>query len=294
MKKYILLLMGSLMFSATHVIAAEDWIVDTQLQSLYGKYQDSSQRDAMMSGGFSLAAEYHDQAGFLLGATATRIDFKESDAISQQSYLGGLHYNIFSDTLSGKLGLRVDAHWINNNDPTGDTDRVRVLAPLISYVNFKKTFYLDLGFAYSRYQNDLSVIQVSPALGFALNSGADWLQLRGYWIEPSDASRAQSKANTTAVDAKYTHWFSPGGWYIPDQLLLSVLAGERIYAVDHDAMAVYNLADTQQGSYALGLQWQLGESGKVLLMGGSERYLNAPLDESYQSHFAYLSISTEW
>lgn len=289
----ILLVCTSLLIAPV-VNAAEEWTVKSDIQGVYGDYSNSSQRNSFVSGGVIVTADYLDQGGFSLGASLSRVNFKVGNDINQQSYFGSVRYHVFADALPGKLSLRVDGHMLNNNDITGDTDKVKVVAPVVSFINFSKTLYMDFGFAYSRYQNNLNVKQYTPTIGFGLNDGADWIQLRGYLIDPSNALRAQNKDSTAAVDIKYTHWFAPGAWLAVHSVHLNVLVGERIYAVDGDAAAVYNLVDIQRGSYSLGLQWRVGENMKLLLIGGYERYLNNLISESYNNRFAYVNISSEW
>jgi hypothetical protein len=293
MSRVVLLAFASLLITPG-LSAAEDWTVKSDIQGVYGDYSNSSQRNSFVSGGVFVAADYLDQGGFSLGAAYSRVNYKVGDDINQQSYFGSVRYNIFADALPGKLSLRVDGHLINNDDATGDTGKVKAVAPVISFINFSKTIYADFGFTYSRYQNNLTVKQYTPTLGFGLNDGADWIQLRGYLIDPSNALRAQNKSTTSAVDIKYTHWFAPDAWLAIHSIQLNVLAGERIYAVDGDAAAVYNLADIQRGSYSLGLQWRVGENMKLLLIGGYERYLNNLISETYNNRFAYFNISSEW
>ena len=151
-----------------------------------------------------------------------------------------------------------------------------------------------MGYAYSTYANNLKVHQWTPTLGFALNNAADWVQLRGYLIQPNHAARAQNKNSTTALDAKWMHWFAPATIMVPEKVIIGGLIGERIYAVDHDATTVYNLSDVQRGSVSLGVQWATVEHTSLMLMLGNERYLNNLTGNRYNNRFAHLNISTRW
>jgi len=288
-------LLTSVMTMQQLSVAAEgDWSVKTDVQALYGNYSGSQQRSSLSSGGLILSSDYLEKGGFSLAANGTRLVFKTGNNINQQGYYANARYNLYFDALPGPMTLRLDGHLINNNDISGNTDNVKVIALQISFINYAKTFYVDLGYARSSYQNNLHVDQFTPTLGFGFNGGADWFQVRGFFIKPSNRLRAQNKGSTAAVDVKWSHWFAPGAWHRVEKMQLGGLFGERIYAVDNDAAAVYNLADIQRGSLSLSLQWKLAESLHLMLMGGNERYLNNTIGDSYNNRFAYIDISKSW
>ncbi len=274
--------------------ADSDWAIKTDVQTLYGNYSGSLQRSSLLSGGLILSADYLDKGGFSLAANSTQLTFKAGNTINQQGYFANARYKLYFDALPGPLTLMLNGHYINNNDGTGNTNHVQVVAPQVSFLNYAKTFYVDFGYAHSVYQNNLNVEQLTPTLGFGFNQGADWVQLRGWFIKPSNPLRAQNKRSTTAADIKWSHWFAAGAWHHLEKIQLGGLLGERIYAVDNDAAAVYNLSDIQRGSLSLALQWQLSESLHVMGMGGNERYRNNTINNAYDNRFAYLDISKNW
>jgi hypothetical protein len=286
--------LGGLALLSAASAAAGDWTVSADAQAIYGSYSGSPQRSSIAGGGLILRADYLDKGGFSLAANQTRLAFRQGNNISQQSYYANTRYRLYFDALPGALTVRLDGHLINNDDRTGNTDGVRVIAPQLSFLNYAKTFYADFGYARSSYRNNLHLDQFTPTLGFGFSQGANWLQLRGYLIRASNSVRAQGKSGTTAVDVKWSHWFAPGAWHGVDKLQLGALFGERIYAVENDAAAVYNLADVQRGTVSLALQWRLGESMRLMLMGGNERYLNSTTGNSYNNRFAYVDISGSW
>ncbi len=271
-----------------------DWQVKSDTQGSYGKYSGSIKRKSLVNVGVIISADYLEKGGFSLGGNYTKLTFNAGSTLNQQSIYGSLRYNIYLDAFPGPLTLRVDGHGINNNDATGNTDNVKVIAPQISFLNYSKTFYIDLGYARSSYKNNLKVDQWTPTLGVGFNEGADWLQVRGYFIKPSNKLRAQNVSRTAAVDVKWTHWLAPDAWLGLEQVQLAGLFGERIYAVDGDAAAVYNLADVQKGSLSFALQWKLSQSLHLMLVGGNERYLDKTINDSYNNRYAYIDFSTQW
>ena len=288
-------LMTGLMGMQQQSLAADgDWSVKTDVQALYGNYSGSLQRSSLSSGGLIVSSDYLDKGGFSVAANYARLAFKTGNNINQQGYYANARYHLYVDALPGPITLQLDGHLINNNDLTGNTDNVKVIAPQISFINYAKTFYIDFGYARSTYKNNLNVNQFTPTIGFGFNGGSDWVQARGFFIKPSNRLRAQNKSSTSAADVKWSHWFAPGAWHHLEKIQLGGLFGERIYAVDNDAAAVYNLADIQRGSLSLALQWRLAESLSLMLMGGNERYLNNTIGNSYNNRFAYIDISKSW
>jgi len=298
--RLMILFMSILVLTGMHpnsALAEGDWSVKTDVQAMYGGYNGSPTRSSIRSGGVILSADYLDDWGFSIGETYTLLKFKAASAIkdiNQQATYASLHYNVYLDSLPGPLSLRLDGHIIGNNDVTGDTDNVRVVAPQLSFLNYSKTFYVDMGYAYSKYKNNLTVQQFTPTVGFAFNNQADWIQVRGFFIKPSNALRAQNTSSTTAVDVKLTHWFAPASAFVPEKVQIGALLGERIYAVDGDAAAVYNLADVQRGSGTFNTQWKLPNDFSLMLLAGYEAYQNKNVNNNYSNRFAFVSISRQW
>ncbi|MBF0382510.1 MAG: hypothetical protein HQL69_15925 [Magnetococcales bacterium] len=271
------------------------WYTSSSLVGVAGAYSGSSERDRFYSVGFTFSGEYYERKGFLFGYTNSTIEFKDGvDSTDQNEFLLGIHNNFNLDGLKGTFDIRLNGHFISNNDSSGNSDKVKVLAPAVSYLPYKKSYYLDLGYAYSLYQNDLNVNQIAPAFGFAFNDSADWLQLRGYFIYPSNSARAEDKDSTSAIQGKWTHWFKGSNSKQPDIFSLSGMLGERIYAVDLDSLAVYNLADVQKGSVGIDLTWKTGNDMTLLLHAGHNLYEKVSISENYSSTAIALSLSKEW
>ena len=277
---------------ATAAMAGESpWSWRTDAQALYGSYTGSKARNALASAGAFVSGDYLERGGFTLGGNLLRLSFRSGLRIRQREAFGNLRWRAYPRGLAGSLGMRLNAHFLRNDDPTGLTNRVLVLEPHLSFLNYAETFYLDLAYAWSRYPGGLRVQQITPAVGFAL--GSEWLQLRGFFIRPSDAARAQGKRSTRALEIGWTHWFAPGA-LVPEKLKLSALAGERIYAVDGDAALAYNLADLQRGALALMLTWRLGDKTRLEFVAGAERYRNRATNDSYQLRYLYAHAAIQW
>ncbi len=271
------------------------WRQTTAIGAAFGSYSESDQRDNMREYSVTIHNDYLDDGGFTLGWIRSTVDFKPSinDIKQTTLFVSGRNYHDF-DGAPGKLGLRLDLHYINNDDATGNSDKVKVYSPRVSWSNYSKSLYLDIGYTRSEYQNDLSVDQWSPTIGVGWNDGSDWLQLRGFITDNSNIARSQNLNGTEAIEAKWSHWFSPGNLLRLHKLELGGVSGERLYAVDPDSGSVYNLSDLQEGRIALGAEWRLGDNSRLLLTASEERYHNLSIDDRYKSRVASATFTTEW
>lgn len=273
-------------------MAESNWNFRLDFQGEGGAYQNSIFRNHIIGGGVFAHAN-HEWGGLTLGYNRTRINFKAGIGdIGQDDWFARGKLHVKPEFLNGKMTIRMDFYRINNNDPGNYTDDVTIIAPQLSWINQDQTIYLDIGYARSIYRRDLDVDQLTPTIGFALNDGYDWIQIRSYLIKSSNSLRSQGKAETVAIEAKWTHYFGhdkPLG--VLEYIRLGVLAGERVFGVDHDAIDVFNLSNTQKGTVSLITQWTLTEKQKLLFGGGVSRYKNGFVNDSYILPFLYTGYS---
>lgn len=278
-------------------VGPDAWTIGLAPQVTHVTYDSTSTRANMTSAGIAAWLQYLESGGLALSATRTELRMRQSATIVNQNSgsLSG-YWNLTPDFLPGRVTLRAEVLGADNNDTTNETNGVRVIAPQISFLNYAKSFYLDIGYASSVYgesnagNGTLTVSQWTPTVGVGLNEGADWLQVRGYAIRVSNAARAQNNSGTDALDVKWTHYFAPNEW-MPEQIQIGALFGQRIYAVDSGS--IYNLADIQLGGASMGMQWQLEEGLTLLLQGGQDRY-DAGSGVVYSGTYGYAGISCQW
>lgn len=282
--------------------AAGEWTLRATPQLVYGRYSKSAVRDSFTTAGGTFDAQYGDRGGFAVGATHTRLTYSDlTPALEQNAgYLSG-RASFTPDRLPGTLTARADIHRVNNTDPSNETNQVRVVAPQLSFLSTDKAQYFDLGYAYSRYgesslgKDSLAVRQWTPTVGFALNQGADWLQLRLYDISFQSSARTQDRSGTDALEGKWTHNMTQQRW-VPEQIQFSALVGRRLYAVDSDTALVYNLADMQTGAMGVGARWKVAPSVQLQLNGGYSRYESQAggLTTNYSGSHVYTGINAQW
>jgi hypothetical protein len=278
---------------------ADDWRYSLTPQASYGSYGNSSLRKGLYGTGFFATADYQDQGGLTVGYNYTEVSYTQQSNIAQHGLFASTRWHFTPDALPGRLTLRLDGHYLTNNDPTHGSSDVAVFAPQLAFINPQKDTYFDVGYARSFYGNErgstekLAVNQWTATVGMGFNDNYDWLQFRGYVIDTTNKNRSQGKGETFAGNVKATHYFQPNAFYL-HSVYVDGLFGERIFAVDNDAAAVFNLADVQKGAVAIGGKWQFTPSLTALVVGGYEQYKNQTLNDNYSNLYVYLNFSQAW
>lgn len=269
-------------------------------------YQQSLSRQSVTSFGLAGDAQYLERWGIAMGLNQSTVKMQQNapDLLQNALYLSG-RMMLTPDFFPGKVTLRADAHLLNNNDATNETNAVRVFAPQVSFLNFAHDLYGDLGYAYSQYgdsntgKGSLNVNQLTATFGMAFNAGADWIQSRLYNIQISNPLRAQNETASTALETQWMHYLAPvqSASWLPAQWQLGLRLGKRIYAVDHDSASVYNFADIQREGLTVGFQWPIKPDAKFLFGGGYDRFetpdTNAVL-QPYSALYLYSGLHSQW
>lgn len=317
-----------------------DWYWEGGANGLQRSYSGSHYYDDLVGFGVQIARDYLEQSSFKVGYNFNERRYKSGlgeapSEMRENVVFFGVSRNHFPDAIPGKLTLRLDGYvgqdeYNNFSIPTsgpmgGGTRRVSVvdsfavLSPTIAFLNNAKTFYLDLGFAYSIYSSgdsenynvnithsqknivsggsstdDIDVMQWTPSIGFGFNRSADWLQLRSYLIDYSSSNRVDFKDSTAALEAKWIHWFSMNPIFGMDSASLILLSGERIYAVDSDSYSLYNFADMQTDSIAISAKWKLDNQLSLIAQGGYEGFEDLIEDNKYESFYLFAQLSKNW
>ncbi len=308
------------LLASNRVLAGEgDWYINAGVEGVYINYNGSPRYESLLGIGGFFQADYLERASFIVGYNHNYRTYQ-----SAASAPGDMNENVFF--VSGKgnfhpgdwpgpLSVRLDGY--SGSDKYGSfevagipgrrtvnmVDDFTVISPMVSYLNYARTFYLDLGYSYSSYRfggtslitlpQDIDVSQWTPTVGFAFNQSRDWLRFRAYLINLSNSDRVNGRDSTSALETKWTHWFvdTPGGL---DSLTLNLLLGERIYAVDSDSYTVYSTPDMQKSLLAIDGEWMLGENARLLAEVGYTKYEDVVLAEDYNSTHFYLQWSYNW
>ena len=227
-------------------------------------------------------------------------------------YLGRDQYNGITMNSSGPGSMGGGSRQVSISD------NFYVISTLVSYLNNSKTFYLDLGLALSSYQSDstdlnidiahpnrnnlstssaaddIRVTQWTPTMGWGFHNAMDWVQVRPYFLRYSSSNRVAYRKSSAAVQLQWLHWFSYDALLGLNRVNLSLVGGQRIYAVDNDSYSLYNTPDLQRTSLSLGAKWKLDEDSSIDLHAGMETYLDLVDNEDYKSQFVFVQLSQNW
>ena len=285
-------------------------------------YNGSDTHNNTVNIGAYLNSEYLDSYKLTIGYYNTNTSLKNNALLSENIlHLSGQH-DIFLDIMPGKLTLRLDTYFgqsileYNTANPPGsmsaggmgnsgkitggsatikETANMSSFQPQIGYSNFAKTFYADIGYAYSKYNGTSSteVKQLTPTVGFFWNDSYDWLQLRAYQINIDDTASAYNKNKFESLEIKYTHWIKDSVLNNIEHLRLSALIGDRILAVDPDARIIYSSADMQTGSIEASVQWKISKTDKILTLVNYSLYTNQASLDDYNSVLLYINYQNQ-
>lgn len=300
MKKIQGLLPLLLFFVVTCAKAGDIWSFNVAPQGLSGNYDNSPFREKTYSEGVLLNLQYLERFAILYGYFPLQLYYKHDiPALYQKTDYLSLRDMRTPDFLSGWLTLRLDGYKISNDDPTHESDDVNVIAPIISYINYDKTYYLDFGYAGSWYgeshigRGGLNVSQYTPTVGFGFNDSTNWLRLRVYDIHPSDYIRSEKYHHTDGLEVTFSHYILYYPFYVPNRIDAELFIGKRVYAVDNDALVVYNLGDVQTNGMYLQAQWRVTSYMDLLVNGGQQSYTTLVFDDRipYTLNYIYAGLT---
>jgi len=301
----------------------EKWQSKITPHLYWQEYNGSDTHNNTVNIGIYLNSEYLDSDKLTIGYYNTNTSLKNNALLSENIlHLSGQH-DIFLDIMPGKLTLRLDTYFgqsileYNTANPPGsmsgggmgnsgkltggsatikETADISSFQPQLSYSNFAKTFYADIGYAYSEYKGTSSteVKQLTPTVAFGWNDSYDWLQLRAYQINIDDTASAYNKNKLESLEVKYTHWIKDSVLNNIEYLRLSTLIGDRMLAVDPDARIIYSSADMQTGSIEASVEWKISKTDKILTLVNYSLYTNQVSLDDYNSVLLYINYQNKW
>lgn len=294
---------SSVEFTGTANISFESYL---KANTLHGMYEASAFIDTTVESNSGVGIGYiHQNQGLS----------NQDDIVNDILYINAWH-NWFPESLPGKINFTLnhyngsDSSSQSNTTP-GNTnsrpvsvssfrDSLEIFNPVLSFINYSKTFYTDISFAQSKYTsteisvNNLTVNQWSPAIGFSLNQQYDWIQLRAHSIDLSNDARTPGTSDTRAHSISWTHWYEKNQASKLSHTTVTLLNGERLYGVDHESRKIYNLTDMQTGSITFGATWKRNAQSDWYLYSGYEQYKDVANNEQYNSLFIYTGITNRW
>lgn len=166
-----------------------------------------------------------------------------------------------------------------------------IIYPQLSYLNANKTLYLDIGYAFSRYQvknaQSSYIYQLSPSLGFSLTQ-RDWLHLRSFFIRSDDLLLEESES----LHLRWLHTLNSNA--LLNQVYFSFQWGDRAFAIEPDDKVVYNMGEVQRRGINLGLISRLNKTTNLILQSGREYNRSFENGTDFEQSYIYLSLDHKW
>lgn len=319
-----LLLLSITITAVQSVYAEEDlWQLNHTLQTNLQTYDGTADRKNAHSAGYYISADYLDSGNLSFSYNNTSVNLGNNAYITENLYFLSGEYHQYPDSMPGKLSLRFDSYFgkdtleysLSSPPPTtpgpgqgpghgkvktnrAASDAVKESIDINSYyfqcafINYKKTFYTDIGYAYSEYSATSNTIvnQITPSVGFGWNDSYDWIQWRAYFIELQKNTSAFNDDKFESIETKYTHWFPDEVSSKLEFIRFTLLSGKRVLAVDPDTTTIYSITDLHKTSISSGIQWKITKNNKILATIQYDQYRNATLADNYDSYLFYINL----
>jgi len=320
-KRIFILILSYLLPNTLFADNESPWYVSTSANINLSVFSESEIIDTQTELSFFIDADYVEK--FSLSAGLIYQEQKNLNNILNNILYAGGQYHIYPESMPGKVTLSIDTYHEGKNSavkktsnnipgPGGGmpqttsvtTERIsnslKIVNPVVSFMNYTKSLYADLGYAYSEYASSdteiekFNVKQWTPTLGFSFNDQYDWLIFRHYNIDLSNDSRSPGITKTSAYEIKLTHWVKNTDNSSLDNLQFSFLTGDRLFTVDHDARKVYNLSDMQTAALSIGGNWKYKNKSSFYIYTGLEEYKNIFSNNDYYNIFIYSGYKKNW
>lgn len=314
-----------------------DWNSESDVNTSLNIYQDSLTQDSFFAVGLEWRSRYLDSGEIGFGYRNKQNIGKaaQTDVSENIVFING-QYFYYPESLPGKVVFEGDLFYIKGSnfirltDPNpnpnpaisamanqkvnpmanlgkfgnvtliNSTNDIVVVYPQISYINYKNTFYVDLGYAASRYQyndslaDNVGVDQWTATVGFSWNNQFDWLQTRVYTMQLSNGKQTGGETSGEALEMKWTHWLGADTGHGIDNITTSVMGGGRFFAVDPDSHVIFSISDQQTASVSLTAQWKMSGRSKFMAVVGLDAYDDVAIQNQYTSGYTYINLTHQW
>lgn len=321
--------MLSITMTTVQIVYAEEelWQFNHTLQTNLQTYDGTPDRKNAHSAGYYISADYLDSGNLAFSYNHTLVNLGNNADVTENMYFLSGEYHQYPDSLPGKLSLRFDSYFgkdtleyslssppstipgpgqgpgsgpgsgkITTHRAVSDTVResidINTYYFQCAFINYKKTFYTDIGYAYSEYSatSNTVVNQITPSVGFGWNDSYDWIQWRAYLIELQEDTSAFNDDKFESIETKYTHWFPDEDTSKLEFIRFTLLSGKRVLAVDPDTTTIYSITDLHKTSFSSSIQWNITNNKNVLASIQYDKYRNSTSADNYDSYLFYINL----
>jgi len=305
------------------IYAEELWQFNQTFQTNIQTYNGTDDRKNAKNIGYMISAGYLDSGSLSFGIDHTSVNLGNNADVNEELFFLSGEYHLYPDYLPGKLTLRFDAYFgkdtleysLSSPPPTtpgpgpgpgfGKIKTTRAAADAVTesidinsyylhcaFINYKKTYYTDIGYAYSEYNatSDTIVHQITPSVGMGWNNSYDWLLGRAYIIKLDEDTPIYGEDKFESLEVKYSHWLADEPDSSIELIEFTLMSGKRVLAVDPYTTTIYSITDLQKTSLSGGIQWKLSKNTKSMAVIQYDQYQNTTLAENYESFLFYINL----
>lgn len=295
------ILVLNVLASFSNIHAEENnWLSNHTIQGYFQDYNQSVFRKNSFHTAYFYNTDYLDTTQLGLGYLYTYVNQANKASITEQLGYLTAQTNLYPDALPGKLNLRFDyytgdanSEYRSSSPPyhfISEKNNIRITYLHLGFIDYKKTYYTDLG--YSQYRDSIvtRTRQFTPTLAFGWNNSYDWLQFRLYVIDLQQQTGIYDENNYFSIESKYTHWIRNQSESNIEFVRFTWLTGDRLLATDPDTSSVYTNPDIQKSSLSGQIKWKLSSTVNALAHVQYDKYHSDSFKSDYQSYLFYFNL----
>ncbi len=270
---------------------AARWSGYSDVKAASVSYQGDTTRKSLTDFGINLQTRYLDKLDILLGYSQLKLNAGQGNNIRQNQFFIGGNWFQYADNFNGRVGWHLKGYSL-----ASPSDKIaNVYTGGWSYLNYRKTIYLDTLFTQSHYINEQSsdntINQINLALEFSPGLRSSWLSLQFYMIDNDDEMSFDKTLYSSNIE--WTQYLWRSGLPIPMKLVFGAQLGDQRYLVSHRLNSINNSPDIQTSSYWASATWQINDHSEVELSIATTEY-QTDQQENYDTIFSSLLLKLKW
>jgi len=281
----------TIILSFFNIAFAGVWTGSSHVKAASVDYQGDTTRKSLTDYGINLQTRYLDRLDMMLGYSQLKLNASQGSNVRQNQFVLGGNWFQYTDLISGRVGWHVKGYSLTSPSST----IANVYTGGWSYLNYRKTLYLDTLFTQSQYSNSQSsentVNQLNLSFEFSPGFRSSWLSLQIFVIDNTDDVLFDSTLYSANIE--WTQFLSRTGFPIPMKLIVGAQLGDQRYLVLHRLDSINNNPDIQTLSYWANASWQINDHAELGLSIAASEY-ETDQQANYDGVYTSLLLTLKW
>ncbi len=279
-----------------NIAFADSWTASSDVKAASISYQGDTTRKNLTDYGINLQTNYLDRLDMMLGYSQLKLNVSQGGNVRQNQVVIGGNWFQYVDSISGRIGWHIKGYSLTSPSST----IANVYTGGWSYLNYRKTIYLDTLFTQSQYTNsqssdnqssDNTVNQLNLSFEFSPGLKSSWLSFQVFSVDNTDDVLFDSTLYSAIVEWTQNLWRS--GSLIPTKLIFGTQFGDQRYLVLHRLDAINNNPDIQTLSYWANATWQINDHSELGLSIAASDY-QTDQQANYDGIYTSLLLKLKW